>query len=251
MTTIACFNFDPTLVCVLRNALSATSAEVVAIGDEHGRMRKPSQIHVFHCVPGRSREFQRAALLKDSFPSTPLIITSFSSDSGVVIMALRLRAWDFVVLPHELDYLVGSVGDWITRVNAGLCQRRNNLFNIEKKRLVETVDKPDDGPSRIERAVEMIHQHLDERLYVERLAKECCMSVDTLRRCFRREYGMSIQNFIKRVRIERAASLLQQRRELSVKEVAFRVGYQDVSLFNRMFKDRMNTTPTIYRSGVS
>ncbi len=57
---------------------------------------------------------------------------------------------------------------------------------------------------------------------------------------------MSFSNYISKQRIERAKILLKETDD-SVIDIAFKVGFNNVTYFNRIFKKYLNTTPSEFR----
>ena len=66
---------------------------------------------------------------------------------------------------------------------------------------------------------------------------------------FKRTTGLTFTDYLARVRIEKAKRLLldQNRR---VSEVAYEVGFQSLTHFNRVFKKLADRSPTSYRQSV-
>lgn len=85
-----------------------------------------------------------------------------------------------------------------------------------------------------------------EPLTLDELAALAHMSVRTLQRRFLAATGMTPIQYQQAVRIERAQELLQAG-ELSVSQVAERVGYQDRVAFGRLFKKAAGMTPAAWR----
>ena len=77
-------------------------------------------------------------------------------------------------------------------------------------------------------------------------AKMCHRSLSSFKRDFRNLYGVSPGKWLLGKRLERAASLLHTS-ALSVTEVIFECGFEDVSHFSRAFKERFNYSPSAYR----
>jgi len=73
------------------------------------------------------------------------------------------------------------------------------------------------------------------------------LSDSHLAHLFRQEAGVSLQRFLKNVRLERSCELLETT-YLSVKEVMAQVGFNDPSHFVREFHKRFGETPREYRS---
>ena len=78
------------------------------------------------------------------------------------------------------------------------------------------------------------------------LAREYCMSVSKLTRCFRRVYGSSLHAYVITSRLQKGAMLLI-RGESSVQEIAERVGYNKPSQFSADFRKRFGMLPGEYR----
>ncbi len=78
------------------------------------------------------------------------------------------------------------------------------------------------------------------------MARGVNLSAARLRELFKQETGLSPIQYLRRLRAERAAYLLQTS-FLSVKEVAFHTGSGDVSHFVRNFKKEYGVTPRKFR----
>ena len=97
-------------------------------------------------------------------------------------------------------------------------------------------------------AIEYVSAHLDEseNLSEPSLAEMCHMSVSNLRRLFNLAAGISPKAFIVRSRMAYAEHLLR-RTDLTVLEISLRVGYGEVSGFNRVFLRHFGVSPSKYR----
>ncbi|GAA6152094.1 GlxA family transcriptional regulator [Pseudoteredinibacter isoporae] len=81
------------------------------------------------------------------------------------------------------------------------------------------------------------------------VAEKFDMSVRTFNRRFKSATGKSPLQYLQEVRIETAKDLLKTS-NLSINEIAFRVGYQDMGHFTGLFKKLLATTPSEYRTTV-
>jgi len=81
------------------------------------------------------------------------------------------------------------------------------------------------------------------------VAEKFDMSVRTFNRRFKGATGKSPLQYLQEVRIETAKDLLKTS-NLSINEIAFRVGYQDMGHFTGLFKKLLATTPSEYRTTV-
>lgn len=101
---------------------------------------------------------------------------------------------------------------------------------------------------RIEKATLYIRRHIDRDIGLEELAGCSCLSKDHFIRLFKQEMGMTPLKYIHLKKMERAQLLLVTE-TLSIKEVAYRTGFDDYSYFNRLFKKITGMTPQEYRRG--
>lgn len=103
---------------------------------------------------------------------------------------------------------------------------------------------------RILRVLLYIQQNLYEPLGLEELAGVACFSPYHFHRIFRGMVGETLAEHIRRLRLERAAQLLQQTNR-TVTDLAFEAGYETVESFTRAFKDRFGTAPSEYKKNNS
>ena len=98
----------------------------------------------------------------------------------------------------------------------------------------------------ITRAVRYIDEHLFEPLSVKHIASTVHLSPSHFSRLFRSTTGFSPHEYIMLHRIDEAKALLQST-NLSVKEIAFRVGYHSEVNFIIAFTDKTGLSPTQFR----
>jgi AraC family transcriptional regulator of arabinose operon len=82
---------------------------------------------------------------------------------------------------------------------------------------------------------------------IEQLADAVALSSSRLAHLFRNEVGMSIQTYLVERRLAMAAMLIVQTDE-RISQIAYSVGFRDVSNFNHSFKRRFNMSPRQYRA---
>lgn len=96
--------------------------------------------------------------------------------------------------------------------------------------------------SRIDKALKKIHSNYREPMDVENLAGLVNMSVSAFHRAFKDVTSSSPIQYIKKVRLNKAKDLLEER-GLRVGEAASRVGYESPTHFSREFKRYFGTSP--------
>ncbi len=96
------------------------------------------------------------------------------------------------------------------------------------------------------RAKAYVEEHLAEGVDLERASRALHMSTFYFCRMFRKTTGLTFTDYLGRVRVERAKTLLLDRHR-QVSEVAFEVGFGSLSHFNRVFRKVTGSSPTEYR----
>jgi transcriptional regulator GlxA family with amidase domain len=97
---------------------------------------------------------------------------------------------------------------------------------------------------------EYLEQHLGDRLTIEQMSRIAGLGQRTLLRRFRKATGDSPVMYLQRVRIEAARRQLELSRD-SIEQIAWQVGYEDGSSFNRLFKKITGMSPGGYRKKFS
>ena len=90
-------------------------------------------------------------------------------------------------------------------------------------------------------------EHMDQRFTIESLSKQYLMNPTTLKALFKSVYGTSIAAHMREHRMEQAAGLLRET-DLSISQIAERVGYDSQSRFSSAFKEYSGKLPKNYRN---
>ena len=104
-------------------------------------------------------------------------------------------------------------------------------------------------PVEIWKARSFIHAQGDERLSLKRVAQTANISPNYLSEKFKRVTGENFVAYINRRRVQKACDLLLNP-ELRISEIAFAVGFQSLSQFNRVFKKLTQQSPTELRAAL-
>jgi len=101
--------------------------------------------------------------------------------------------------------------------------------------------------NRINRVVDYIEKHIDSELNLDLLADVAMFSAYHFHRIFSAFTGETLNSYIKRQRIERAANMLLKSPDITITEVALSCGYSSSSVFCRNFKERFGISANEYR----
>jgi AraC family transcriptional regulator len=100
---------------------------------------------------------------------------------------------------------------------------------------------------RVNRVLDYINNHLDERHELKTLARIAAFSPFHFHRVFSALVGEPLSGYIRRVRLERAAMRLAANPRVSVTEVALDHGFTSPSTFARAFKDHFGISASAWR----
>jgi AraC family transcriptional regulator len=101
--------------------------------------------------------------------------------------------------------------------------------------------------SRINKALDFIDQNLEKDISLDELANAANFSKYHFSRIFLAFINETPFQFVLRVRLEKAATLLLSNPEVSITEIAWQCGFSDIVIFSRNFKKRFGHSATQYR----
>ncbi len=122
---------------------------------------------------------------------------------------------------------------------------RNHAIEELAKRVREQKDKCHTS-SYTEQCKDYVSGHYREKIYLEDIADALGISSSYLSRLFKKETGISLQDFINDVRVEKASNLLRYSEE-TLPGIAEYVNFPSQSYFGKIFKQKMKMTPKQYR----
>ena len=102
-------------------------------------------------------------------------------------------------------------------------------------------------PVEIWKARKFIKEHSAEELSLTKVAKAANISRNHLSEKFKQITGTNFVEYVARARFEKACELLRDV-DLRISEIAFAVGFQSLSQFNRVFKKFSAKSPSAYRA---
>lgn len=101
-------------------------------------------------------------------------------------------------------------------------------------------------PPAIIKARSFVAENSDEPFTLADVAHSVNMSAHYFSQKFRAITGLKFTEFVSRIRVEKARKLMDNQ-HLQIAEIAYQVGFQSLSQFNRAFRQFMDTSPTQYR----
>jgi len=173
----------------------------------------------------------------------PVLLLTARAEVKDKIRGLETGADDYISKPFVIEEMKVRVKNLIEQ-RQKLRERfsREALFGVKDITLTEHDEK------FLEHAMETINQHIDDPHFtVQKLGDSVGMSRTTLHLKLKALTGQSPHNFIRLLRLKKAAILLQQK-TISVSEVAYEVGFKNLSHFAKAFQEQFGETPSHFAS---
>ncbi|KTD44831.1 AraC family transcriptional regulator [Legionella quateirensis] len=101
---------------------------------------------------------------------------------------------------------------------------------------------------QLKKAIDFIGKHLDDKLSLDQLSEIACFSKYHFHRLFTAFTGLSLQQYIRWLRLKRAAHQLIVNKETPIIEIAINAGFESHESFTRAFKQACNLNPSEFRT---
>jgi AraC family transcriptional regulator len=101
-------------------------------------------------------------------------------------------------------------------------------------------------PCKIKRIIEIMHDHYQEPIGLAWLASSIDIQPEHLARKFKKTTGTTVGEYLRKIRVEKACSLLKNTRD-DILSVALDCGFSDQSHFTQVFVKITGITPARYR----
>ena len=223
-------------ILFVRQALSGVE-EFRTVSELFSLLGDPTRIRIFwllcHC---EQCVLNIAALLEMSSPAVSHHLRTLR-DTGLIIGRRDGKEVFYRAADSEAAQLLHRMIEEIMRITCPQEAQMLSDFRADQVELVHEVH-------------EYLLQHMEERITIEELARRFHINATTLKAVFKSVYGNSLAAHIKEHRMERAAELLRGT-DLSILEIARRVGYDSQSKFTAAFKSAYHVLPKEYRKAVS
>ncbi len=174
------------------------------------------------------------------------------------------QATDYFILYHEhltkQEKSVQYLREWALQVkhaleDKGVSLRETNVLEAETKTdfieliryFTEKMILQGEGNDPISKAKTYIHDHYRESFSLEDVADYVELTPTYFTKLFKDQTQQTFIDYVTDYRIEKSKELLRQT-NLSLKEIAYEVGYKDPNYYSRVFKKWTNLSPKQFRS---
>lgn len=157
------------------------------------------------------------------------------------ILGLELGADDYILKPFSISVIKLRIRNLIR-----IREANRKIFNDAKENIPANINVRRIDQSFLENLVGLIEQNLDDlALSGDFLSDKLCLSKSHLYRKIKSLTGVSVNIFIRNIRLRVAARLLEKG-DCSISEVAYSVGFSNPKYFSTCFAEMYSKTPTEY-----
>ena len=173
----------------------------------------------------------------------PVILLTAKTAIESRLQALQYGADDYVTKPFEPEYIRARVHNILVQREQLEQSYRQRLMRLEPQKTEEQVP----GDAFLAKLLDVMDRQMDNNtLTVDELVEEMNMGRTVFFNKLKSMTGLSPVEFIREMRIKRAAQLLEERK-YNITEVTYMVGMNDSRYFAKCFKNTYGVTPSEYR----
>ena len=174
----------------------------------------------------------------------PVIMLTAKATLDDRLKGLQLGADDYLSKPfnrEELEIRIGNLLKQRETLRQKYVQQVSKISSVTTKEKNFSLDE-----QFLQKAREMAEMHLgDSSFDVERFSKEMNMSRTNLHRKLKALTDVSTTEFIRNIRLQRAAQLLKQHKG-TVSDIAYQVGFESLPYFSKSFQEQFGVPPSEY-----
>ena len=112
---------------------------------------------------------------------------------------------------------------------------------------VQSSDSPLPHSRRINKIVQFVEKNYHHKISLEDVGELVGMSASSVSRFFKQRTRHNFWDYLNGFRIDRAAQMMIET-EHTISEISYACGFNNISNFNRVFRERIGTTPSDYRN---
>ena len=176
----------------------------------------------------------------------PLILLTAHTAQEQELRGLETGADDYITKPFNLDIFLLRINK-ILELKSYRQSRFKHQVEIEPAEI--TITPLDE--KLINNAIKLVEENIDDCDFsVEKLSKELGISRVHLYKKMTSITGRSPIEFIRVIRLKRAAQLLRES-QLTVSEISYQVGFNNPKTFSKYFKEEFDLLPSQYQQNTS
>lgn len=184
------------------------------------------------------------------YPHLPVLMITVEHSESLAVWALRVRVWDYLVMPVRQEDLCARLAMLSAAQGAptpgNSAAATHTIATDTDPLLSRRLEAGKIACHRVLPALSFLEANYSEKVTLRRAAQLCGLGPYQFSRAFKHEQGTTFREFLIIHRISKAIRMLEHS-DASVTEVAFSVGFNDLSYFARMFRRYLGVCPSDYR----
>ncbi|WDV46688.1 response regulator [Clostridiaceae bacterium M8S5] len=164
------------------------------------------------------------------YPNQKIVILSAYNEFEYAQKAIRLGVKDYLLKPIPPKELINFI-------------KRNLKNNVEYERCLNPNEK------LILSAQEYIEKNYNRKLYLREVADYIGFSSYHFSRLFKKYTKQSFTDYVNKIKVDKAIKLIKNT-DMSLREIAEKIGYEDISYFTVIFKKYAGEIPSVYRKRI-
>src|SRR6185437_196990 len=207
---------------------------------------QPHFICIEYDYPDQAR-LRAVPLMRHQFPTLPLLMLTEFHSEALAVWAFRSRGWEYRGKPVDETTLTHLI-DAATCASKKAADDGWMVQPFPSDLIAPTghLRTPLIAARYTAPAVAYISEHYAEACRIETIARLCHLSESGFSRLFHREQSVSFRRYLLQYRIAKARDFLAEP-QASVSQVAYAVGFNDLSHFGRVFRRIVGMPATHYQ----
>lgn len=182
-------------------------------------------------------------------PSVPVLFVTGYGNETIAVNAFRSGAKDYIKKPFTVCELTKKVSFLSNLKSIGQAKEKRSALIDESHQITNKSLFQMDISCKSEhilKALQFIDASYKEKIDLRRVASIAGLSKYHFSRLFKEATGISYQDYVLRLRVERAKEILKSGK-YTVTEAAFSAGFLDLTHFGRCFKKIVGLTPIQFK----
>jgi two-component system response regulator YesN len=179
------------------------------------------------------------------YPGLPVVLITGCSSQAVAIWALRTRVWDFLVKPVLIDELIQRITVLIDLTCPCRPGAVRKIWFPHQSIETPLFLKGTRTLNRTHPAIELVKTSFQQKILLDHVATLCRLSPSHFCHVFKQDQGVSFGQYLLRYRLQQTCERFANPSALT-KEVAYSVGFNELSYFTWAFKRQLGVCPTQY-----
>jgi len=187
--------------------------------------------------------FQLCQLIKSNEETRHIPFLLLTAKTGIEnkLKGLEAGADDYIIKPFYIEEISLKINNFLS-FHKTASKGNKKVVSLSPSEV--EITHPDER--FIKKALEIIEKHIDDSEFsIKDFSREIGASRMQLYRKIQAITNQTVKEFIRNIRLERAAQLLQKK-AFTINEIAYMVGFREISYFRKCFKEKYGLTPTEY-----